>query len=204
MSANDPTDLHRRHQSFRGVVMPTAHKSKSNLIRDVVTIGILGLLGLTVVSLYYQIYSLKAELKAELALAKGSVADERLMSLQREVSQIRQDQSSAASKLARLEDRLSAVSQPTLPLSNILMQITAVEGKLIREFLVKLNGLDPRVEAGYKVGDRIPNDKLLDFSLLLTEKLPKLKNTRYTIDEKSSIIIVSEENRVVAILSTAN
>jgi hypothetical protein len=40
--------------------------------------------------------------------------------------------------------------------------------------------------------------------LLLVEKVPKLKNTRYTIDEKSSIIIVSEENRVVAILSTAN
>ena len=36
--------------------MPTAHKSKSNLIRDVVTIGILGLLGLIVVSkLYYQL-----------------------------------------------------------------------------------------------------------------------------------------------------
>lgn len=189
--------------------MPTAHKSKSNLIRDVVTIGILGLLGLIVVSLYYQLYSLKSELKAELALAKGSVADEKLMSLQREVSQIQQDQSSAASKLARLEDRLSAVSQPGVsqpipPLNNILMQITAVEGKLIREFLVNLNGLDPRVEAGYKVGDRIPNDKLLDFSLLLVEKVPKLKNTRYTIDEKSSIIIVSEENRVVAILSTAN
>jgi hypothetical protein len=61
--------------------MPTAHKSKSNLIRDVVTIGILGLLGLIVVSLYYQLYSLKTELKAELALAKGSVADEKLMSL---------------------------------------------------------------------------------------------------------------------------
>jgi hypothetical protein len=187
--------------------MPTAHKSKSNLIRDVVTIGILGLLGLIVISLYYQLYSLKTELKSE--LAKGSVADEKLMSLQREVSQIRQDQSSAASKLARLEVRLSAVSQPGVsqpipPLNNILMQITAVEGKLIREFLVNLNGLDPRVEAGYKVGDRIPNDKLLDFSLLLVEKVPKLKNTRYTIDEKSSIIIVSEENRVVAILSTAN
>lgn len=96
------------------------------------------------------------------------------------------------------------MSQPIPPLNNILMQITAVEGKLIREFLVNLNGLDPRVEAGYKVGDRIPNDKLLDFSLLLVEKVPKLKNTRYTIDEKSSIIIVSEENRVVAILSTAN
>ena len=48
--------------------------------------GILGLLGLIVVSLYYQLYSLKTELKAELALAKGSGADEKLMSLQREVT----------------------------------------------------------------------------------------------------------------------
>ena len=31
-----------------------------------------------------------------------------------------------------------------------------------------------------------------------------LKKTRYTIDQRASIIIVSEEDRVVAILSTAN
>lgn len=203
--------------------MATADKSNlfSKLFRDIgkpgariapttmLAIGILVLLGL--VAGGFLLHSRLDKLETELAFAKGGVesTNERLMSLQREVSQIQQDQSSAASKLARLEDRLSAVSQPGVsqpipPLNNILMQITAVEGKLIREFLVNLNGLDPRVEAGYKVGDRIPNDKLLDFSLLLVEKVPKLKNTRYTIDEKSSIIIVSEENRVVAILSTAN
>jgi len=175
---------------------------ESNLTRNI-TFGILGLLGLIVASLYYQLYNLKSEFRAELAFAKGSggTSDERLMSLQREVAQIQQNQSSAASTLARLEDRSSAVSQPTSPLNNV--QITAVEGKLIREFLEKVHGLDPMVEAGYRVGDKIPNNRLLDFSILLTEKVPKLQNTKYTIDQKGSIIIVSEENRVVAILSTS-
>lgn len=182
--------------------MPAAHKSKSNLIRDVVTIGILGLLGLIVVSLYYQLYSLKTELKAELALAKGSVADEKLMSLQREVSQIRQDQSSAAAMIARLDNRLSAMAQPTSPQNNVL-QITAVEAKLIREFLMKIDAFKPMVEAGHKVGDTIPEDRLLEFSAVLTQGVPKLKNTNYTIDQNGSIIIVSE-NRIVAILDFVN
>lgn len=67
-----------------------------------------------------------------------------------------------------------------------------------------MNGLDPIVEAGYKVGDKIPSDKLRDFSAILTERVPMLKKTRYTIDQRAWIIIVSEEDRVVAILSTAN
>ena len=67
-----------------------------------------------------------------------------------------------------------------------------------------MNGFDPIVEAGYKVGDKIPSDKLRDFSVILTEKVPTLKKARYTIDQRISIIIVSEEDRVVAILSTAN
>jgi hypothetical protein len=88
--------------------------------------------------------------------------------------------------------------------TNDAWQITPTENKAIREFLEKVNGLDPIVEAGYKVGDKIPSDKLRDFSIILTEKVPLLKNTRYTIDQKASVLIVSGEDRVVAILSTAN
>ena len=175
---------------------------KSNPIRDIGTIGILGLLVLIVAggfSLYYQLANLKTELKTELALAKGrdvGVTSERLMSLEREVSQIRQDQLSATVMLARLEDRLSAIPPDSM------LQITAVESKIIREFFVRLDGFKPMAQAGYKVGETVPSDQLLDFSALLTEKLPKLKNTRYTIDQDGSIIIVSgERNRAVAILS---
>jgi hypothetical protein len=124
------------------------------------------------------------------------------MSLQREVSQIRQDQSSAAAMIARLDHRLSAMAQPTSPMNNVL-QITAVEAKLIREFLMKIDAFKPMVEAGHKVGDTIPEDRLLDFSALLTQGVPKLKNTSYTIDQTGSIIIVSE-NRIVAILDFVN
>jgi hypothetical protein len=181
--------------------MATARKS--NPIRDIGTIGIPGLLVLIVAggfSLYYQLGNLKTELKTELALAKGGdvgVTSERLMSLEREVSQIRQDQTSSAAMLTRLEDRLSAIPPDSM------LQITAVEGKIIREFFVRLDALKPMAQAGYEVGETVPSDQLLDFSVLLTEKLPKLKNARYTIDQDRSIIIVSgESNRVVAILST--
>jgi hypothetical protein len=61
----------------------------------------------------------------------------------------------------------------------------------------------PMVEAGYKVGDTIPEDRLLDFSAVLTQGVPKLKNTSYTIDQNGSIIIASE-NRIVAILDFIN
>ena len=124
------------------------------------------------------------------------------MSLQREVSQIRQGQSSAAAMIARLDNRLSAMAQPTSPQNNEL-QITAVEARLIREFLMKVDAFKPMVEAGHKVGDTIPEDRLLDFSALLTQEVPKLRNTNYTIDQNGSIIIVSE-NRIVAILDFVN
>jgi hypothetical protein len=148
-----------------------------------------------------------------LAIAKGDVenTNERLMSLQREISQIRQDQSSAAATIARLDNRSSATAQPTSPQNTAqptspetnVLQITAVEAKLIREFLMKIDAFKPRVAAGLKVGDTIPEDRLLDFSAVLTQGVPKLKNTSYTIDQTGSIIIVSE-NRIVAILDFVN
>ena len=111
------------------------------------------------------------KLETELAFAKRNVesTNERLMSLQREVSQIRQGQSSAAAMIARLDNRLSAMAQPTSPQNNEV-QITAVEAKLIGEFLMKVDAFKPMVEAGHKVGDTIPEDRLLDFSAVLTRK----------------------------------
>lgn len=192
--------------------MATADKSNpfSNLFVDVgsiapaimLAIGILALLGL--VAGGFLLHSRLDKLETELTSAKRDVenANERLMGLQREVSQIRQDQSSAAAMIARLDNRLSAVGQPTSSQNNVL-QITAVEAKLIREFLMKIDAFKPKVEAGRKVGETIPEDRLLDFSAVLTQEVPKLKNTNYTIDQNGSIIIVSE-NRIVAILDFVN
>ena len=167
-----------------------------------IAIGILALLGL--VAGGFLLHSRLDKLRTELAFAKRNVesTNERLMSLQREVSQIRQGQSSAAAMIARLDNRLSAMAQPTSPQNNEL-QITAVEAKSICEFLMKIDAFKPMVEAHYKVGDTIPEDRLLDFSVLLTREVPKLKNTNYTIDQTGSIIIVSE-NRAVAILDFVN
>jgi hypothetical protein len=182
-------------------------------VRDIVTFGVLGLLGLLVALLYFELYNLKKDLKSEVTVAKDHAQDmiERLTSLEREASQIQQDQSSVGSILKRLENQISAIPQNSPPISRSpaappdnAWRITPNEKKLVREFLENVNGLDPIVEAGYKVGDKIPSDKLRDFSVILTEKVPTLRKTRYTIDQRTWIIIVSEEDRVVAILSTAN
>jgi hypothetical protein len=203
--------------------MATADKSNlfSNLFRDIgkpggsiapttmLAIAILALLGLVAGGFFLhsridKLHSRLDKLETDLAIAKGDVesTNERLMSLQREISQIRQDQSSAAATIARLDNRSSATAQPTSPENNVL-QITAVEAKLIREFLMKIDAFKPRVAAGLKVGDTIPEDRLLDFSVVLTQGVPKLKNTSYTIDQTGSIIIVSD-NRIVAILDFVN
>jgi len=198
-----------------------ATADKSNLFRDIgkpggsiapttmLAIAILVLLGLVaggflLHSRLDKLHSRLDKLETDFAIAKGDVesTNERLMSLQREISQIRQDQSSAAATIARLDNRSSQTAQPTSPQNNVL-QITAVEAKLIREFLMKIDALKPKVAAGLKVGDTIPEDRLLDFSALLTQGVPKLKNTSYTIDQNGSIIIVSE-NRIVAILDFVN
>ena len=188
--------------------MATADKSNffSNLFRDIgkpgggiapttmLAMGILALLG---VAGGFLLHTRLGKLETELALAKRDAE-----STQREVSQIRQDQSSAAATIARLDNRSSPTAQPTSPQNNVL-QITAVEAKLIREFLMKIDAFKPKVAAGLKVGDTIPEDRLLDFSAVLTQGVPKLKNTSYTIDQNGSIIIVSE-NRIVAILDFVN
>jgi hypothetical protein len=187
--------------------MATAHISK--LFRKIgkpsgrlalltmLAIGILGLFGLIVAG-GFSLHSQLDKLKIELVHAKRDreITNERLVSLQREVGQIRQGQPSAAA--TRPENRLSA-TQPTSPLDNVL-RINAVEAKFIREFFLKLDAFKPMVKAGYKVGDTIPEDRLLDFSAVVTEMVPKLNSTRYTIDQNGSIIIVSEDQRIVAIL----
>ena len=187
--------------------MATAHISK--LFREIgkpsgrlalltmLAIGILGLFGLIVAG-GFSLHSQLDKLKIELVSAKRDleITNERLVSLQREVGQIRQEQPSAAA--TRPENRLSA-TQPTSPLNNVL-RINTVEAKFIREFLLKLDAFKPMVKASYKVGDTIPEDRLLDFSAVLTEMVPKLNSTRYTIDQNGSIIIVSENRIVVAIL----
>jgi hypothetical protein len=178
---------------FRGIGKPSGRLALLMML----AIGILGLFGLLVAG-GFSLHSQFDKLKIELVSAKRDleITNERLVSLQREVGQIRQEQPSVAA--TRPEDRLSA-TQPTSPLNNVL-RINAVEAKFIREFLLKLDAFKPMVKAGYKVGDTIPEDRLLDFSAVLTEMVPKLNSTRYTIDQNGSIIIVSENRIVVAIL----
>jgi hypothetical protein len=178
---------------FRGIGKPSGRLALLMML----AIGILGLFGLIVAG-GFSLHSQLDKLKIELVSAKRDleITNERLVSLQREVGQIRQEQPSVAA--TRPEDRLSA-TQPTSPLNNVL-RINAVEAKFIREFLLKLDAFKPMVKAGYKVGDTIPEDRLLDFSAVLTEMVPKLNSTRYTIDQNGSIIIVSENRIIVAIL----
>jgi len=186
----------RKSNLFGGIGKPGG----SIALWPILAIGIL-VLGL-IVGGGFSLYSQLNKLKIELALAKRDIEtkNEKLMSLQREA--IQQDQSAAAAMLTRPKDQSSAMAQPTSP-PNSALQITATEAELIREFLVKIDAFRPMVRAGYKVGDTIPDDRQLDFSVLLTEKVPKLQNINYTIDQNGSIIIVSE-NRIIAILDFVN
>src|SRR5262245_22019459 len=147
--------------------MATADKSNlfSNLFRDIgkpggsiapttmLAIAIVVILGLVAGGFFLhsridKLHSRLDKLETDLTIAKGGIEsrNERLMSLQREISQIRQDQSSAAATIARLDNRSSTMAQPTSPQntaqptspentaqptspeSNVL-QITAVEAK---------------------------------------------------------------------------
>jgi hypothetical protein len=109
--------------------MATAHISK--LFREIgkpggrlalltmLAIGILGLFGLIVAG-GFSLHSQLDKLKIELVSAKRDleITNERLVSLQREVGQIQQEQPSAAATR-----RLSA-TQPTSPLNNVLRNST--------------------------------------------------------------------------------
>ena len=194
MATSPKSDLSRYVGKLEGIV--------ALLVK--LAIGVLGLLGLLVAG-GFSIHSQLDALKTELALAERDigVANDKLTSLQGDVGKIRDAQSSAATTLARLEDRLSAMAQvPSPPIS--ALQISTAEAGFIRDYLTKLTGLKPIVKAGYKIGDLVSADQLLDFPSLLQEKLPKLKNTKYTVDEKGSIIIASaDQHRVLAVLYPA-
>ena len=146
------------YTKLHGGFMTSARKT--DRVRDIVTFGILGLFGLIVALLLPTL--IQRDPKSEVAVAKDHARDtnDKLTNLESEVSQIRQDQSSARSALARLESQISAIPQGSSPISgpaptpNNAWRITLAENKLVREFLEKVNGLDPIVEAGYKVGDK--------------------------------------------------
>ena len=166
--------------------------------------GIIGLLGLLVAG-GFAIYSQLDELKTDLALSKRDISavNEKLANLQNDVSAIRKGQSSAVEMLTRLDDRLSAMTH-TPPPPVLALQINPAEAEFIRQYLKKVTGLKPIVKAGYKMGDIVPAHQLLDFPSFLKTKLPNLENTKYTVDEKGSIIIASTaEGRVLAVLSAA-
>ena len=126
-----------RRTKLHGRFMTSARKIYR--VRDIVTFGILGLLGLIVAMLYYQFYNLKEDLKSEVAVAKDHARDtnDKLTNLEREVSQIRQDQSSAGSALARLESQISAIPQssPSIsapaPAPNNAWRISLAEKKFV-------------------------------------------------------------------------
>ena len=113
--------------------MATADKSNifSNVFRYIdkaggsiasttmLAIGIVALLGLVGGFILHSrlnklelLHSRLDKFETNLALAKADIesTNERLISLQREVSQIRQDQSSAAGTITRLDNRLSTMA----------------------------------------------------------------------------------------------
>lgn len=191
--------------------------SKSDLNRDVgklegsvglltkLSFAIISLLGLVVaggMTIFVQISNIKTDLA--LAAKDIAAANEKLVKIDGEVSGVRRGQLTLTEVLARVERRvLNSAPDPggSLIEARLGPVFVADEEMFIRDYIKKTTGLKPMVKTGYKVGDVIPSDRLIDFPTELMRKIPRLKSAKYTVDEKERIIIVSaESNRVIALL----
>lgn len=166
--------------------------------------AIVALLGLLVAGGFFILSQLN-EVKVDVAVVKNDIhaLSVKLAKLDHNIGEIRQAQMSAASVLGRVDDRLAALGKQRLPHLPTI-QITADEATFIRSYIAKYTGMKILISGTYEVGDTIPADRLRDFPKEIEAKIPKLARTKFTIDEKRSILIVSaEDRRVLAILPQA-
>jgi hypothetical protein len=101
--------------------------------------------------------------------------------------------------LARIEEHLAAATKGTIAVPTLLISsadalaiLNALKGKF--DSAVAYNAIG-------KVGDVVSDTKLFDFPEDLIAKYPLLKTMRYAFDIKSQVLIVSEADRVVAVLA---
>ncbi len=109
--------------------------------------------------------------------------------------------SDAAGALSRIEDRLAAAAkgQPTSP-GSILLISTADAATIRNAVQSNFDSATAYNNVG-KIGDIVSNVKLFEFPEPLINKYPLLKGTRYAFDIKGEIMIVTADQRVIAVLA---
>jgi hypothetical protein len=176
--------------------------------------AIIGLLGLVVAGGITILLQL-GDIKSDLALAKKDIAyvSEKMAKIDANTSETQRAQSSAAVVLARIDQRLSAQREQQLSPQIPIFQISDAEAQFVREYLNKIGMFDKvnalsdaantTLKVDHKVGDTIPNAPLFEFPSELLFKLPKLKGSKFTIENDAVLIVSAEDRRVLAIISKA-
>jgi hypothetical protein len=161
----------------------TVHRT---MLAVLAVVGVATLAGFAV---YVQISTLKAEiatLKRELASQK-----DKLGKLEKGMGDVAAAQNDLVAALTRSDSR--GWSRATMTLSDD-------EKRLVRS-VIKVPPPAPGTAPTINVDDAVPSSALIVIPAQLIEKLPKLKDRRFTVDRNGAIAIVGPGGRVEVVIS---
>lgn len=155
-------------------------------------VGVAIIWGVIGLALIPQINNLKTDLagiKREIAASNGEVAE-----LRKIVRQLGNSQANSTSGVS--VDKTGSISgAPAIGASDI---------QLIRQF-IKVVPSPSTAQPKFKIGDVFPQSISLPIPKELSDKLPKLRGTRFAIDQNGDIIISAVgENRVAIVIGMAS
>ena len=153
-------------------------------------VGLVGLATLAGFAVYVQISALKGEvatLKRELATTKV-----KLDRVEKGMGDIAAAQNDLVAALSRTDSR-GWPARAAITLSDD-------EKRLVRS-VIKAPPPAPGAAPTINVDDAVPSSALIPLPAQLTEKLPKLKGARFTIDRNGAIAIVGPGGRVEVVIS---
>ena len=144
-----------------------------------------------------------------IGIAVGLTTLAQLAGSKNEIAKLRNDLAAAGERISRIERSITqarpamAPERPAqlLPPHPVAapLSLNQEDIAVIRAF-IKLPPADARTTASISVGDLVPEARLLQMPESITEKLPKLRGTRFTVDRNQAIVIVGSANRVVFVI----
>jgi hypothetical protein len=153
-------------------------------------LAVVGMATLAGVAVYVQISTLKGEianLKRELASQK-----DKLGRLEKAMGDVAAAQNDLVAALSRPDAR-GWPARTTMTLSDD-------EKRLVRS-VIKVPPPAPGTAPTLNVDDTVPSSALIVIPAQLVDKLPKLKDRRFTIDRNGAIAIVGPGGRVEVVIS---
>jgi hypothetical protein len=153
-------------------------------------LAVVGVATLAAFAVYVQISTLKGEiatLKRELASQK-----DKLGRLEKGMGEVLAAQSDLVAALGRTDGR-GWPARATIALSDD-------EKRLVRS-VIKVPPPAPGTAPTISVDDTVPSSALILIPAQLVDKLPKLKDRRFTVDRNGAIAIVGPSGRVELVIS---